>query len=132
MTNYFKSLINSEPLIIYGDGSSTRDYLYSEDLCDGILRAINTTLSGFNVFHLATGIETSIKDIARYCLEISNSPDKQIIYKQTRKGEVDHNCADFTLAKKTLGFAPKMDIKSSLDMTWLWMYNYSKKNYISI
>ena len=132
VTNYFKSLINSEPLIIYGDGSSTRDYLYSEDLCDGILRAINTTLSGFNVFHLATGIETSIKDIARYCLEISNSPDKQIIYKQTRKGEVENNCADFTLAKNTLGFAPKMDIKSSLDMTWQWMCNYSKKTYISI
>ena len=128
VTNYFKSLMNGKPLTIYGDGSSTRDYLFSEDLCDGILKSIESNLLGFNVFHLATGKETSIQQIANYCLEICNIQDPKVIYESARTGEVEKNFADFTLAKKTLNFAPKTSIRSSLEATWRWMSEYEKNS----
>ena len=132
VTNYFKALMQGKPLTIYGDGSSTRDYLYAEDLCDGILKSIESNLVGFKVFHLATGKETSIREIANYCLEICNMPGNKILYKPARKGEVERNFADFSLAKKTLGFSPKSNIKSSLESTWHWMSDCQKSTEFSL
>ena len=71
VTKFFKSLSSGKDLCIYGDGASTRDYLDVRDLCEGIILAMNSDLKGFNVFHLASGIETSIKQLAQMCIDIS-------------------------------------------------------------
>ena len=57
----FKQLLDSVNTI-YGDGTSSRDYLDVRDLCNGIRLAMQAELGGFNVFHLASGKEVSILD----------------------------------------------------------------------
>ena len=104
VTNYFKALMQGKPLTIYGDGSSTRDYLYVEDLCDGILKSIESNLVGFKVFHLATGKETSIQEIANYCLEICNIPENKTCKKRRGREKL---CRLFS-RKKSSGFFTKI------------------------
>ena len=121
VTNFFKSIINGEPIIIYGDGSSTRDFLYVDDLCQGIIKAINSNLFGFNVFHLASGKETTIRQLAELCIEISEHAGHPLIFKTKRDGEVERNFALSLAANVELGFDPVVSLVDGLARTWKWI-----------
>lgn len=126
VTNFFKSIIDSQPIVIYGDGSATRDFLYVDDLCQGIINGIQSNLSGFNVFHLASEKEVSVKQLAELCIEVSGHANHPIIFEPKRDGEVDRNCASSLVASESLGFVPKCDIRDGLVKTWDWFNaNYS-------
>ena len=47
-----RNISNKEPIIVYGDGSSTRDFIYVDDLCRGIIQALHHNNKGCDVFHL--------------------------------------------------------------------------------
>lgn len=125
VTNFFKAIIDNRPVIIYGDGSATRDFLYVEDLCQGITNAVLSHLAGFNVFHLASGKEVSVRQLAELCIEVSGHVDHQIVFEPKRDGEVDRNCASSLVASESLGFVPQWSIKDGLVKTWEWF----KTNY---
>lgn len=127
VTNFFKAIIDGRPIVIYGDGSATRDFLYVEDLCQGIVKAVQSSLMGFNVFHLASSKEVSVKQLAELCIDVSGHVDHQIIFEPKRDGEVDRNCASSLVASESLGFSPTYDIRDGLAKTWDWFKaNYSR------
>lgn len=121
VTKFFKSLAIGENICLYGDGTSTRDYLDVRDLCEGIKLTMNSALRGFSVFHLASGIETSITELASHCIDISGAADTRIVFESKRTGEVERNFADASLIKEVLGWAPKISLQQSLRDTWEWM-----------
>lgn len=125
VTLFIKALIKDEPIIIYGDGSASRDYIFVDDLCDGITAAMESKTSGAEVFHLATGIETTIHELALLLCDIAGKKNHPIVFKDARKGEVNRNCADFTKAKQQLGFEPKWYIQDGLKQTWEWFTSLS-------
>ncbi len=120
VTNFFKAIIDSRPIVIYGDGSATRDFLYVEDLCQGITKAVQSGLTGFNVFHLASTKEVSVRQLAELCIEVSGRADHPIIFEPKRDGEVDRNCASSLVASESLGFKPTWNVKDALSETWKW------------
>ncbi len=120
VTVFMKALLNGEPITIYGDGSATRDFLYVEDLCNGIIRAYEKALPGFNPIHLASGVEVSVKELAEAIMEVAGSKAHKIEYFDSRKGEVERNFATYDLAKEVLGFAPSRSLKEGLQETWQW------------
>jgi UDP-glucose 4-epimerase len=120
VTNFFKAIMDSKPITIYGDGSATRDFLYVDDLCQGIVKALNSSLKGFNVFHLASGQEVSIKDLAQLCIKVSGRDSCRIVFEPKRDGEVDRNFASSALANESLVFTPKCNITDALKITWEW------------
>jgi len=115
---FMKSIVSGDPIIIYGDGTSTRDFLYVGDLCDGIIRAYNIKLNGFTPIHLASGKETTIKELAHIILNVAGKDKHPISYLSSRTGEVDRNFASFDLAKELLGFVPKTDLEKAIQITW--------------
>lgn len=126
ITAFFKAIMAGEPIRIYGDGSATRDFLYVEDLCLGIIAALNAKKPNFNVFHLASGREVSIKELARIICETASVPDYSMIFDSKRKGEVERNFAEFDLAKTELGFEPTISLEQAMENTWLWFKQYQK------
>jgi UDP-glucose 4-epimerase len=120
VTNFIKSAITGKPLVIFGDGTSTRDYLYVEDLCRGIEKAINYKLSGFELFHLATGMEVNVTDLAEFVCEIAGVTQQNILFKDSRVGEIERNFANPEKAKVQLGFVPKVSLKEGLQRTVEW------------
>lgn len=121
VNQFFKRLNADEPLVIYGDGSSTRDYIHVSDLCDGISRALLTDELVNDVVHLASGRETSLKELAEIMVAIAGKPDHPIVYENKRIGEVDRNFARFDYARETLGFEPSYDLRQGLAETWEWL-----------
>ena len=115
---FFKRLLAAEPLVIYGDGSQTRDFLFVADLCQAVVRAADADCGG-QVFHIASGIETPIGDLARRMINLTGT-DVPIQWKPARAGEVRRNCARIDRARSVLGFAPDTALDVGLRATLQW------------
>ena len=120
VTLFIKALLSGKPIIIYGDGSASRDYIHVDDLCSGIKEALNSNIDDGGVFHLAYGKETSVLELAKILCDIAGKPNHPIKFKPSRVGEVDRNFADFSKAKKFLKFKPKLNIRDGLAKTYEW------------
>jgi len=121
ITAFFKAIMEDRPILIYGDGSATRDFLYVEDLCRGIVAGFEAALPQFNVFHLASGRETSVRELAEIARRVSGKQEHPIVHELKRAGEVERNFATFDLAREQLGFEPRVPIEEAMARTWTWM-----------
>lgn len=121
INQFFKKITQDEPLIIYGDGSSTRDYIHVSDLCNGITRALLNEDVQNDVIHLASGRETSLRQLADLMIKVSGKTDHPIEFRDKRTGEVDRNFARYDYAKKVLGFEPRYTLEDGLQEAWDWL-----------
>ena len=125
ITQYIKNIQNGKALIIYGDGTSTRDYIHVEDLCRGIASALDVDVKPGEVFHLASGYETSIVQLATTISTIFGFDDYPIMYEKLRRGEIDRNFARYDKAATMLGFDPAWTLEAGLKSTIDWFKNYN-------
>jgi len=124
VTAFAKNLIADEPIPIYGDGSATRDFVYVEDLCDGIVRASTHSLPGGEVFHIASGVETSVIELARMMARLAGKPEHPIRFFPNRAGEVTRNFAQYGKAERVLGYSPRHSLESGLAKTYAWFQGH--------
>lgn len=61
---WVKALYANKPLVICCDGSASREFLYQDDLCDGIMRVLETTVPKGGIFYFVSKRETTVKDLA--------------------------------------------------------------------
>lgn len=71
------------------------------------------------IFHLGTGKETSILDLAKLIKELFNDEIK-ISFAPERKGKIKRNCSNITKAKKILGFFPRISLKDGVREVHAW------------
>lgn len=111
-----RQAINGEDLTIFGDGSSTRDYLYVSDIVAAYNLVLhNTGLQG-QAINFASGKNTRVRDIVEY---IADKFDAKIAHREARAGEVARFPANIDLAK-SIGFRPEVDIWEGIDRYIQW------------
>ncbi len=125
VTQFIKALISGQPIVIYGDGTASRDYIHVDDLCAGIKAALDVPLKGGEVLHLASGQETTILELASMLRQIAGKPSHPIEFRPGRRGEVGRNAANYSRAREVLGFEPKRRIEDGLAATWEWFEKQS-------
>lgn len=76
------------------------------------------------VFHLGTGKETSIINLANYVRELFGN-DIKIVFETERKGEIKRNYSDISKAKASLGFEPKVSLEDGVREVYKWFLNKS-------
>ena len=116
---FIKRCLTGETIVIYGDGSQTRDFIHVDDLCDAILRAATTSGIGGEVFQVATGVETSIADVAGLVKDVVGSTN-EVRFEERRPGEVYRSRADIGKARRVLGFDPQIDLREGIRLTSEW------------
>lgn len=114
ITKFLQKLSKNESLVIFGDGKNTRDYVYIDDLVQGILDTI-TNINGKKgeVYNLASGKSVSVNELAETMKKISEK-DVKIIHESPRKGDLIFSEASIRKASAELGFSPKTDLKNGL------------------
>jgi UDP-glucose 4-epimerase len=120
VTMFIKALMLDQPIVIYGDGSASRDYIHVDDLCAGIQLALDAPLQGGEVFHLASGSETTVLELANILRQAAGKPNHPIEFRSARRGEVARNFADYDLARQVLGFEPRRRLEEGMAATWKW------------
>ena len=112
VTKFKENIQNNCPLVILGDGAITRDFIHVDDVVDAII--LSTSHSKNSIYNIASGISTSISDLAKIMISISGK-DIKILYHPSRSGDILFSSADISLAKETLKFMPKISLKSGLE-----------------
>ena len=124
VTLFIKALMLDEPIVIHGDGSASRDYIHVDDLCAGIRAGLDADLAGGDVFHLASGRETTVLELAKLLCAVAGKPHHPIEFKPARQGEVARNFATYARAHAALGFEPIRRLDEGLAETWEWFVRH--------
>lgn len=118
VAKFLRRALSGQPIIIYGDGSQTRDFVYVGDICDAILLASQADCAG-EVFHIASAVETRIIDLAQLIRDVVGQ-DTPILHEERRQGEAYQISASIDKAHRLLGFSPKMAIEEGVKHTYDW------------
>ena len=110
--------LEGKPLEIYGDGSQTRDFIYVEDLCEGIYRALMAEDAAGEVFQLGTGVETSVRQLADTVLDALGGTE--VVFKAARSGEVRRSRVDVSKARSMLSFEASVELREGVERTAQW------------
>jgi UDP-glucose 4-epimerase len=104
--------LKGEPIIVFGDGKQTRDFIYVGDVVDAMVKTGLTTnkMVFGNVMNIATGKETSVLDIANEIM----SHKKNTISFQPARQEPRRNVAAVNKARELLGWEPKTSLKEGI------------------
>jgi UDP-glucose 4-epimerase len=120
ITTFFRAVHEDRPIVIYGDGAASRDFMHSSDIAAALMLALTADVDGGTVMHVASGIETTVAELARLCAEAAGHPDHPIRHEPARPGEVVRNFASYDLAAKLIGFHPRVALRDGLADTWTW------------
>ncbi|MDO9508081.1 MAG: NAD-dependent epimerase/dehydratase family protein [Thermovirgaceae bacterium] len=120
-----EQLRKGQPLVIYGDGKTTRDFVFVDDIVQAnILAAMadQKTLEGGNIFNIGTGVPTDLDRLLSLIVEAARNVRPGIAdvtprYMPARVGDIMHSRADITLARKTLGYEPLYTLAQGLEKT---------------
>lgn len=112
LTTFIENCLNQKPLCIYGKGSLKRDYIYIEDVIDGIINAVeHKTQSG--IFNLGSGVQTSTLELAQtFCKVFDNKAGYKNLVDKKEFGE--DTLLDMTKCQQILGFTPKYTIEKAV------------------
>lgn len=118
---FITSLLNNESPNIFGDGTTTRDFTFIENVIQAnLLAALTENTKAINqIFNIAYGGTTSLNDLYKYISEELNS-DLKPNYQPERKGDIKDSFANINKSKEILGFSPKIDINDGIALTVKW------------
>lgn len=124
MTLFFRAIDAGEPIVIYGDGSASRDYTHVDDICRALQLALESDVPGGTVLHIASGVETTVKELADLCRQAAGVPEHPVEYRPRRPGEVERNFATYDLARELLGYEPTIERAEGIRRTWDWFSEF--------
>lgn len=101
---------------VWGDGSAVKDYLFIEDLVEGIYRAATLTATS-RVFNLGSGLGHSVNDLIRLIGEVAGRTFP-VTYTPKATYDVSRIVLDISRARQELGWEPHTPMESGLRRTW--------------
>jgi UDP-glucose 4-epimerase len=114
---FIKNIIRDEPLVVYGDGSQRRDYLYVDDLARGIEAALKRQVIG--VYQLGRGEGTTLHALIAILKKVSGR-DFRVRYEPRRGGEIHSTWCNTAKAAREFGYRSPTDLEAGLQETWTW------------
>ncbi|MFB5636673.1 MAG: NAD-dependent epimerase/dehydratase family protein, partial [Nitrosopumilus sp.] len=111
ITKFLRNIIDDKPLIIYGDGEQTRDFVSINDVINAFYCAIRSEKNG--TYNIAGGESLSINSLAEIMLDVFEKK-LEIIHKEIQKGDIRHSVADVSFAASELGFYATRKLKDEL------------------
>jgi len=109
---FLRAILEGRPIKMFGDGTSSRDYTYIDDLVDGFIRAIDRPL-GYEIINLGEHEVTTLKELIAM---IGEAVGKEPIIDQLpmQPGDVPRTYADVSKAKRLLGYEPKVSMREGI------------------
>jgi UDP-glucose 4-epimerase len=113
-----KALAN-EPIMIFGDGTKTRDFTNVEDIVRANLIAMR---KGAGAYNIGGGHRVSIQTLAEKIIATTGSAS-EIGYADAVKGDAEHTFADTKAAERDMGWRPQVSLEEGLQRYAAWMSN---------
>lgn len=116
VSNFIMQALAGKPITIYGDGTQTRSFCFVDDLIDGLIRLMETGDEVTGPMNLGNPVEMSILELAEAVIEITGSRSP-IVFEPLPHDDPVQRKPDIGLARRTLGWEPKVNLKEGLTRT---------------
>ena len=123
VSRFISDLLGGTRPVIYGDGEQSRDFTYIENVVDANLKAAESSKGIGQVINVANGKRISLNQLLDELKSLTGKPDVVADYQEPRAGDVKHSLADITRAQEWLGFKPRVDLRTGLQLTIEWWKN---------
>ncbi|MEW5815842.1 MAG: UDP-glucuronic acid decarboxylase family protein [Spirochaetota bacterium] len=125
VSNFIVQALRNEDITIYGDGKQTRSFCYVDDLIDGIIRMMNSRDEFTGPVNIGNPGEFTILQLAEMVIKMIGSKSK-IIFKPLPQDDPLQRKPVIDLAKKELGWEPKIPLEEGLEKTICYFQEFLK------
>ena len=116
VSNFIVQALKGEDITLYGDGMQTRAFCYVEDLVDGLIRLMATGSDITGPINIGNPHEIPVRELAERVIVLVNSKSK-IVHRPLPQDDPLQRCPDITVAKRDLGWEPKVPLEDGLRRT---------------
>jgi UDP-glucose 4-epimerase len=117
---FLSRALGGDPLVVFGDGTQSRDFTYVDNVVAATLSASERRLDGPLICNVGYGSPHTVLALAEAVGRVAERA-VQIEYVPARPGDVLHSFADITLAREALGYEPTIGLEEGLGRTLDWM-----------
>lgn len=114
---FLSRLLSADPIVIFGDGTASRDYVFVKDAVDAFVRALSTPYVG--PVNVSTGKETSVRNLYDALMQI-HGLQHPLQHNPFRHGETVRSVLSYDSAKTHLDWQPKTSLEDGLRETYDW------------
>ena len=122
INKFTRLMLNNEPIPMFGDGTTSRDYTYIDDIVDGIIKScdyVENNKDVYEILNLGNSSPVSLKEMINTIAEVLNkTPNIQELPMQP--GDVERTFADISKAKKLIGYNPKTSFQEGIENFVKW------------
>jgi len=119
---FLRLMAAGEPIPIFGDGSTSRDYTFVDDIIQGILAAMNRvrTTPGFGIYNLGGNAPVSLRELIGI-IESATGQKAQLEHLPQQPGDVERTWSDLTHSNADLGYQPTTPLQNGIAQQWQWL-----------
>jgi UDP-glucose 4-epimerase len=111
-----KQALSGASLVVFGDGRQSRDYVYVEDVVEGLLSAATAKNVDRQIINIGSGTGVSVNALVDKIRRVTGRPVEPL-HSGAQSGGVSRLCANITKAQRLLNFAPRVDLDTGLRLT---------------
>ena len=116
VSNFIVQALRGEPITIYGDGQQTRSFCYVDDLVDGLIGLMNSPAEVTGPINLGNPGEFTMLELAQTVIELTGARSS-LAFQPLPSDDPRQRRPDNSLAKATLDWAPKVELREGLGRT---------------
>ena len=116
VSNFIVQALRGQDISIYGEGTQTRAFCYVDDLIEGFIRLMATPDEFTGPVNLGNPVEITVRQLAERVIALTGSKSK-LVFRPLPQDDPLQRCPDITLARKTLGWEPKVPLEDGLKKT---------------
>ena len=131
INKFTRLMLEDKEIPMFGDGTTSRDYTYIDDIVDGIIRSCNCVENNndvYEILNLGNSSPVSLKEMIN-TIGQAIGVEPKIKQLPMQPGDVDRTFADISKAKKLIGYNPKTSFKEGIENFVEW-YKINKDLYI--
>jgi nucleoside-diphosphate-sugar epimerase len=116
---FIKAALRDEDIVLYGDGEQTRDFTFVSDAVAATIAAGERGVPG-RAYNVGGGSRVSMNHVLKLIEDVAGRPLK-VRREESQKGDMRDTYADTSLARKDLGFEPKVSLKEGIEAEYRWL-----------
>ncbi len=119
LSRFITALQNGAQPVVFGDGEQSRDFTYVENVVEANLLACEAPQASGRVVNIGVGARFTLNQTLKLLEKIAGKPSHPR-YDPPREGDILHSQAEIALARKLLGYNPRVGFEEGLRRTWEW------------
>ncbi|GIV63378.1 MAG: NAD-dependent epimerase/dehydratase family protein [Chloroflexota bacterium] len=116
LLNFLRQALQNGTLVVHGDGTQTRDYVYVDDVVQAMIAASTAPGVDQMTINVGSGVETSVRDLVKVVISVTGS-EPEVVYNPRSDGGPARMCADLKRAASLLNYHPSISLETGVRLT---------------